>query len=102
LVPIFATLGWPTVNVNVNTHAMSIKLMSPPIRTRSGANGRPNSGVLGTANSRAIMGPAKNAPLPARTESAKALAMRMGSLARETAVFKQYPVEAPLHNLTGV
>jgi len=55
------------------------------------AKGRPISGVLDTAVSWTIMGPATKALCPAVIALAKAPAIRTGSSARETAVFKSTP-----------
>jgi hypothetical protein len=58
-----------------------------PIRTEADVKGRPISGVLETASSCTLIGPATNAARPALMALAKALAIRTGSIARETAVF---------------
>jgi hypothetical protein len=62
------------------------------------ANGRPISGVLGTAVSCATIGSARKEPRPALTALANALAIWTGSFARETAVFSSTPSKP--HSIT--
>jgi hypothetical protein len=74
----------------------AISLHAPAIDSE--ANGRSSSGVLGTAASWGIIGPARKAARPARIALAKAPAIWTGSTARETAVFNNTPSKP--HSIT--
>jgi hypothetical protein len=86
------------------------KLVRTPDRGKcvewSVAKGRPISGVLDTAVSWMIMGPATKAVCPDLIAPPNAPAIRTGSSARETGCIQEHAVESQFHDLgtreTGV
>src|SRR5271170_4943716 len=85
--------------IRSTSHFVSLNLIKFDANAdESVEKGRPISGVLATANSCTVIGPARKPLRPALTAAEKALAICTGSIARETAEFTSTPSKP--HSIT--